>query len=74
MSSGSFPLLLLDAPHPRAEQLREAWLAGQKAGYEVMVVKPLSMDTQVRGMQKKRTTALCVVVVVSKDLDDASFP
>ena len=64
MSTGSFPLLLLDAPHPRGEQLREAWLAGQKAGYEVMVVKPLSMDAQVRG------AAAGVTVIALKSTGD----
>lgn len=47
MEGGSFPLLVVDAPHARAEHLREVWVAGQKAGYEVVVVEPLCSDPQV---------------------------
>jgi hypothetical protein len=49
MEGGSFPLLVVDAPHARAEHLREVWVAGQKAGYEVIVVEPLSGNPQVSG-------------------------
>ena len=51
MSGGEHGLVLLDAPAPKADQLREAWMAGQGAGYEVAVVQPLSSDPEVCGRE-----------------------
>lgn len=50
LSSGGHSLVLLDAPCPRADQVKEAWLLGESVGYEVMVVEPLVTDPEVRLM------------------------
>jgi hypothetical protein len=47
LSGGEHGLVLLDAPAPKADQLREAWMLGQAAGYEVAVVQPLMSDPEV---------------------------
>jgi YLP motif-containing protein 1 len=47
LSGGEHALVLLDAPAPKADQLREAWMLGQGAGYEVAVVQPLTSDLEV---------------------------
>lgn len=47
LSGGGHSLVLVDAPAPRADQVKEAWLLGESAGYEVMVIDPLTSDPQV---------------------------
>jgi YLP motif-containing protein 1 len=56
------PLVLLDAPALRAEQVREVWKVVQGAGAELLVVNPLTTDPEVRNaMQLElRGSGLCL--------------
>jgi hypothetical protein len=47
LADGLHPLVLLDAPALRAEQVREVWKVVQGAGAELLVVNPLTTDPQV---------------------------
>jgi hypothetical protein len=49
LGDGLHPLVLLDAPALRAEQVREVWKVAQGAGAELLVVNPLTTDPEVRG-------------------------
>ena len=40
--------MVVDAPLLRAAQLKQYWRAGQAAGFEVYVARPLSLDAEVR--------------------------
>lgn len=44
---GDHSLVLLDAPAPKADQVKEAWMLGESMGYEVMVLVPMSTDPEV---------------------------
>lgn len=48
LAEGRHPLVLLDAPALRADQVREVWKVVQGAGAELLVVNPLTADPQVR--------------------------
>jgi YLP motif-containing protein 1 len=51
LSDGLHPLVLLDAPALKAEQVREVWQAAQGAGAELLVVNPLTTDPEVSGVE-----------------------
>lgn len=64
MDEGRFKCVLVDAPLPRAAQLREYWRIGQKAGYEVYMSLPLETDPQVGSLNNfpSQCTQLCLAV------------
>ncbi len=47
VEEGRFRVVLVDAPLLKARQLRDYWTAGQAAGYEVYVSRPLETDPEV---------------------------
>lgn len=48
LSAGAlYPLVLLDAPALRADDVREVWKVAQGAGAELLVVNPLTTDPEV---------------------------
>lgn len=47
LGDGHHPMVLLDAPALKAEQVREVWKVVQGAGAELLVVNPLTTDPEV---------------------------
>lgn len=53
LEDGSFGLVILDAPNHKADHVKEIWALGQRTGYEVFVMQPLTMDAQVCWMRQQ---------------------
>lgn len=44
VEEGRFPVVIVDAPHLLADDLKAYWASGQAAGYEVYIQQPLETD------------------------------
>ena len=62
-------MVLVDAPNLRAAEFREFWQAGQRAGYEVYVLRPLETDAEVRAAATLLPPAVMCFQAVARDPD-----